>query len=45
MKDLASNNVELSRKRREVYKIRSRLIISIILLLVVIAAVMVIVLS
>ncbi len=45
MKDLASQHRELSDKRREVLKIRSRLIISVILLLIVIVAVLAILLS
>ena len=45
MKDLVSNSADISNKRREVHKVRGRLIISVILLLVVTAVVIVILLS
>ena len=45
MKNPGSNSVDISEKRREVHKIRSRLIIWVVVLLVVVVAVVVILLS
>jgi uncharacterized Tic20 family protein len=45
MKSHASNMVDLSGKKRAVYRVRARLIVSVILLLVVVAVVVILLVS